>query len=281
MNAVETPDVLAEIGDGSTVTDREALDSLVAQEVAELKKSVSGYRGYTTVAKKVARLRMNMRRLIVASSGHPDWAAGTDAYRLILSSAEAAIWAETTADEKRRVDGAIRQHVARTYLEPEIVDYVLSTVNGMPKVGDLKWTEGDAPVIAGDVPEVLKKAVAKEYKAANLTVPPKFGGPAKGGTGGGTPPGDPENPRAAFETAIGALENLAPLLAATDILRALTALSDKVLKDSEVSDREAVAAISLRCGVVGHMTAKSLQGKANEKDREALNAARWTKTDQQ
>jgi len=275
---VDTP-VLEVVSDSSKITDQAAFDTALESVEATTKQAVSAHRAATTVFCKAARLRMTLRSLIRRANGHPDWKAESDVYRLTVGKAEEAVWANVTADEKRRVDGAVRQHIARKYLESTIVDYVLRSMGTIP---GLKWTEekGDTPSYIASfddkVPEQVKlrTAIAAEYVSSGLTLPLKFGG-TKPGTGGGTTKGDPENPAGDFAAAIAGIDKMAPATAADDLLRAVSALSLKVRKGEKVQDRETVETTLVRMSVVAHMTAKVLGGKATEKDLETLTAALW------
>lgn len=272
---------VAVITDGSVVTDQAALTLVQDEYAVTLKRGLSQYRGMTTVLKACARLRMQARVLIVGSNGHPDWSAKSDAYRLSIEAAEGTVWADSTADEKRRVDGSIRQHIARTYLEPAIVDFALaafdwSKVDGKT-AADLRWTEakGDTPsILAGEIPALLQKAIAAEYKAAGLTVPVKFGG-TKAGTGGGTTPGEPENPAGNLATALEGLDKLAPLVAVSDLHRAISAYVAKVTKGEAVKDRPEVEKVLVKIALQCQTGAKVLAGKSTEKDLEVLAASAW------
>lgn len=286
MTTVEnenTQDDVAVITDGSKVQDDAALASIVEEYGQVLKRGVSQYRGMTTVLKSCARLRMQARALILGSNGHPDWAAKSDAYRLTIEAAESAIWAETTSDEKRRVDGSVRQHIARTYLEPFLTTHALagfdwSKVKDGSTAASLRWTEakGDTPsVLAGEIPAELQRAIAAEYRAAGLTVPVKFGG-VKTGTGGGTSPGDPENPAGDLGVALQGLDKLAPLVAAQDLHRAVSALVAKLTKGDAVKDRPEVEKVLVKIALQAQTAAKVLAGKGTEKDLEVLTASAWT-----
>lgn len=270
---------IAAVEDGSTVTDEAALAELVKSVGSAVKSVLSATRGLTTQRKKLAEARVRARALIRTPNGHPDWAASTETYRVTVGAAEASVWESATTEEKRSNDAAIRQLVSRIFLEPILTDYCLSSVNlSDEQRKSLKWQEvgPGLAILVGDIPKPLKDAIKAEYKAADLTVPEKFGGPAKGSQAGPGKDKNAESPEAAMGNVAERVQNAGqqggPSFASVllGILRVQSAAAVSMAAASEVQDREKVQDYADRSFEVARIMGLIAHGKHTPKDLETL-----------
>lgn len=277
IQAVPFADIAADVADGSTITDAGKLAEIAEGLVKSLKQGLTSFRALSGIHRKCAIGRVQARSLILTAKGTPDWSAKSDTYRLTVAAQEETIWATATTDEKRKSDAAIRQQISRSILEPAITNYVLSTLDGIdPRT--LRWTEGDADtsVLTGDIPAKLKQAIAAQYKSADLTVPEKFGGPAKGSGQDGRKDKDAASALSAMEDlAVHAIaktgEDGGPSFAsvASGIHATASALLVALSKSGEVQDRPVVVATVGQLAEIVGLIGKTLDGKVTPEEIEA------------
>jgi hypothetical protein len=262
----ETTTVAEVIADDSRIAD-EVLFADVRERIAKMAKdAVASMTRLTNHVKGLAELRVEARSLILLPSGHPDWSAKSDAYRLNVMSAEADAFGKLDADTKRRLDGAVRQHVTRTYLERGIVNWIRANV------AEMAATAPDGSYAVAEDDDRFKRAVRKEYDAAGLTVPPRYRTDNGQGSGGGPGAGAP-SAVTVLQNAIGGLEQVTADHAALALLQAVSALNASLGKpDARYGERgaEFVSNVLARVGIVATITAKQVTGKTTDADAERL-----------
>lgn len=253
-----------------------ALDSAIHTLGETIKRAVSEARRAYNAAKSLAEANVGVRRHILLPNGHPDWAAKSDLYRLVVAD-NSSLWEGTSADEKRRVMAAARQHVGRGgVLRTAMEAYVRETVNGMT----------DEPKDSAKFLAALKREYESAGKDAKgnpvLTVPADVSGKTPEGNASMSPT-DGETERTPLDTMRDAAKGIAtvvPLNAAQAILFGVSKLSERMTaKDAKVTDRPKVVAVLHRVATVATLTAKHLDGKASDDDGKALSDALWSADD--
>jgi len=262
-----TPDVEV-ISDDSRVEDQSAFNAAADSFLDNVRKGLAKFTSATNAFKLISQSGVLVRSLILMPNGFPDWSAKSDAYRLAVGDASQEITAKLTADERRRFWGAIRQHTARTYLEPAIVAWVQANVSGMADKDESH--------------EPFKTAVRKQYTSAELAVPAKY---QRGTTGNDAPgPGDnPPSPLVAFDNAAAVVKTSTGDMSALGILRMVSELNDAITgKDARYGEggAERVRDILNRVSVVTIYTSKVLDGKTlTDEEATKLDAAKFDKSD--
>lgn len=263
---VTTPDETTTeevITDDSRISDESAFNKARERFLNALKSARSKFVSATNAIKSAAEESVNLRSLILLPSGNPDWSAKSDAYRLNMESAVNEVLGSLAPSERRRFLGSMRQHVARTYLDPAIVAWVQANVQGM---ADRDESE-----------EPFKTQVRRQYESAGLAVPPKWQRAGAATSGGGPEAGSPASPAAALDNALGGLSQVTGDHASLALLRAISALHSNLTGKSArfgESGPEHVSQVLTRIAVVAQVTAKRIAGKElTEQEEERLASA--------
>lgn len=275
-NEQSAPTAESMITDDSRIVDETRFAAAKEKLLQCAKSAVAATNRFTNAAKGLAAARVEIRSLIITKGEFPDWGALSDQYRVAVSVSENEVLAPLDAASKRRLQDAVRQHVARTYLLRGVVTHI---VTNEPNFADERAMveSGDIEKLIGDPPNALKTRVRQHYRSASLKVPTEYevGTPAPE-----TPDATPENAVTALMSALEGLGKVVPHYATLGILRTTSDVS-RVLtsgKTSDVENRPIVVDHLKRIATIALLTAKHLESKSDSADREKLDAAYFDTT---
>ena len=275
---------------GETIRDHKTVTEVLTSITSAVKGSLTAARTATTRNKALAIARLRLALEVTMANGLPDWSRNSGLYKALLARAEDGVWVGASGEEKRRVDGAVRQLISRKFLECFITKHALENLS--PALTDeenkgLKWqaVEDDYAILVGEIPARVKSAIADEYLKSGITLPTKFGGKASGsGNGGASGPKADSSVVADLAGAVlhaGEQGHLSFLALQEALWKAQTALAEKIrgAKDGEVPDRPKVEAAMRNTGTVALVTAKYLHGSQTEQEKSAYDSARYLATE--
>lgn len=271
-------DLLQAVDDGSRFAEGVDSSALVEEINAKAKSLKSSVVTVTTRRKNMAEALANARRAVLRPDGRPDWEGDTKTWAALASVAYDSAFADLPKADIVREQNAVRQHIARTYLETAIRSYVAES----------ETTDGDKvyPDEESMSSEPFLFAVRRQYKDAGLAIPPRYQTPEDKAAGAGSGAGPGNGAAHAAEVALKGIEGLNSVVPAMHAKAALKTVSDLVKRVSDpkagaIEGREIVRDDLVRINDLASFALRALDGVSTEKDADEIAGAYWTASDGQ
>lgn len=275
---VTLEELLSQVDDGSRFADGVDSAALADDLSAKAKSLKSSVVTVSTRRKNMAEALASARRSVLRPDGRPDWEGESRTWKALSSVAYESAFADLPKADQQREQNAVRQHVARTYLETAIRAYVAETE-------DVEGTKvyPDEEAMAS---EAFLFAVRRQYLEAGLSIPSRYQTPedkANAGSGGGGPGNGPTH---AAEVALKGIEGLNSVVPSMHSKAALKTVSDLVKRVSDpqagaIENRETVRDDLVRINDLASFAIRAIDGVSTEKDAGEIAGAYWTTTDAQ
>lgn len=278
---------LAEIADGSRVTDTDTVLRFAERIVEGGKQALTILANLTDAYKRIAREQAFVRPFILTPEGHPDWAGNTGTYKLVAEESLSEVFGDLSKGDRNKVSAAIRAHVNRTYRELAILAYVagMEDAEGNPRYPGILDDEGNVNPNAEGY-DAFKYAVREQYRNAGLAVPSAYQTPqdreSGGGGGGGNNGGKDALTVLAAGVSVVTEGRVRDDYAAAALLQGVSAFVLNIAnpqRDGGINNREVVGGFLHRIADVALAGAKACDNVLTASDREDMAESLWNESE--